>query len=75
MRSLLAGCGNVNEVIAEFARIQSVLNQWLKAIEENDQFYPKTWALEKLWMDLEILKAAVYVQLQPAKVKQGFDGR
>lgn len=54
----------MTNVIAEFARIQSVLDQWLKAIEENDQFYPKTWALEKLWMDLEILKAAVYLQLQ-----------
>jgi hypothetical protein len=54
----------MTDVIAEFARIQSVLNQWLKAIEENDQFYPKTWALEKLWMDLEILKAAVYLMLE-----------
>ena len=54
----------MSEVIAEFARIQAVLNQWLKATEDNDKFYPKTWALEKLWMDLEILKAAVYLQLQ-----------
>lgn len=52
------------KVIAEFARIQSVLNEWLKAIEENDEFYPKTWALEKLWMDLEMLKAAVYLRLE-----------
>lgn len=54
----------MTDVIAEFARIQSVLNEWLRAIEENDEFYPKTWALEKLWMDLEILKAAVYLRLE-----------
>jgi len=65
MLLLLAGCGNVSkEIIAEFARIQAVLNQWLQAIEENDKFYPRTWALEKLWMDIEILKAAVFVELK-----------
>jgi len=52
------------EIIAEFARIQAVLDQWLKSIEQNDKFYPRTWALEKLWMDIEILKAAVFVELK-----------
>jgi len=54
----------MTQVIAEFARIQSVLNEWLKAIEQDDKFYPKTWALEKLWMDLEILKASVYLMIE-----------
>ncbi len=52
------------EIIEEFARIQSVLDQWLQAIEENDKFYPRTWALEKLWMDVEMLKAAVFLELK-----------
>ncbi|GAG68744.1 unnamed protein product, partial [marine sediment metagenome] len=47
----------------QFCRIQDILDEWCKALEGNDQFYPKTWALEKLWMDVEILKAAVHVIL------------
>ena len=54
----------MSDVIAEFARIQAILNQWLEAIEDDDEFYPKTWALEKLWMDVEMLKAVVFIQLK-----------
>ncbi len=44
------------ELTTEIERIQEVLNVWLDAIKEDDEFYPKEWALEKLWMDLNILK-------------------
>ena len=61
--TIVGGSQLSKEIIAEFARIQAVLNQWLEAIEDDDQFYPTTWALEKLWMDLEMLKATVHVAL------------
>lgn len=49
------------ELTTEIERIQEILNQWLNAIKEDDEFYPKEWALEKLWMDLNILKRNVYI--------------
>ena len=51
----------MNDVGAQFCRIQEILNEWCEALELDDKFYPKQWALEKLWMDVEILKASVPV--------------
>lgn len=51
------------DIGAQFCRIQEILNEWCNALDDDDQFYPKKWALEKLWMDVEILKAAVHVIL------------
>ncbi|GAH02669.1 unnamed protein product [marine sediment metagenome] len=47
-----------------FQRIQETINAWAEAIKLDDTFYPQKWACEQLWMDVEILKAAVYLQLQ-----------
>lgn len=52
------------EVIAEFARIQAMLNAWCDMSKEDKEWMPTNFALEKLWMDLEILKAAVFLELQ-----------
>lgn len=51
------------DIGTQFCRIQEILNEWCKALDDDDRFYPKKWALEKLWMDVEILKAAVHVIL------------
>lgn len=50
-----------NKFTKEIERIQDVVNAWLEAIKEDDDFYPKEWALEKLWMDLNILKRHVRI--------------
>ena len=50
-----------NQLTTEIERIQEILNAWLEAIKEDDDFYPKEWALEKMWMDLNILKTNVRI--------------
>jgi len=52
---------DVNKVGEQICRIQEILNEWCEALDQDDQFYPKKWALEKLWMDVEMLKASVHV--------------
>ena len=47
----------------QFSRIQEMLNEWCEMNKEDKEWFPSNWALEKLWMDVEILKAAVYVIL------------
>ena len=48
------------DIGAEFSRIQEMLNEWCELSKQDQEFFPKNWALEKLWMDVEILKAAVF---------------
>lgn len=50
-----------DQLTTEIERIQEILNAWLEAIKEDDDFYPKEWALEKMWMDLNILKTNVRI--------------
>ena len=52
------------EVISEFARIQEMVNAWCDMTKEDKKWMPADFALEKLWMDLEILKAAVFLMLE-----------
>ena len=51
----------MNSITEEFERIQEVLNEWCEALKLDDEFYPKQWALEKLWMDVNILKRHVRI--------------
>lgn len=55
----------------EIERIQEIINEWLEAIAIDDKFYPRTWALEKLWMDLNILKR--HVRITFASLDRGED--
>jgi len=55
----------MNDIGAQFQRIQELLNEWCEMTKEDHEFFPSNWALEKLWMDVEILKAAVYLALHP----------
>lgn len=55
----------MNDIGAQFTRIQELLNEWCEMTREDHEFFPSNWALEKLWMDVEILKAAVYLILRP----------
>ena len=55
----------MNDIGAQFNRIQELLNEWCEMTKEDHEFFPSNWALEKLWMDVEILKAAVYLILRP----------
>tara|TARA_R110002110_G_scaffold115589_1_gene286532 strand:+ start:1110 stop:1325 length:216 start_codon:yes stop_codon:yes gene_type:complete len=54
---------SINDVGGMFNRVQEVLNEWCEMNKEDHEWFPSNWALEKLWMDVEILKAAVYVIL------------
>ena len=51
----------INDIGGMFNRVQELLNEWCELSKEDREFFPSNWALEKLWMDVEILKSAVYV--------------
>ena len=57
MSPLLAGRGNVNEVINHVEGLKAQLEEWLNIMSDDPHFAPPTWVMESMWTRLNLILA------------------
>jgi len=55
MSSLLAGRGNVNEVINHVEGLKAQLEEWLNIMSDDPHFAPPGWVMESMWTRLNLI--------------------
>jgi len=55
MSSLLAGRGNVNEVINHVEGLKAQLEEWLNIMSDDPHFAPPPWVMESMWTRLNLI--------------------
>jgi len=55
MSPLLAGRGNVNEVINHVEGLKAQLEEWLNIMSDDPHFAPPGWVMESMWTRLNLI--------------------
>ena len=59
MSVLLAGRGNVNEVINHVEGLKAQLEEWLNIMSDDPHFAPPAWVMESMWTRLNLIISLV----------------
>jgi hypothetical protein len=61
LQTLLAGRGNVSEIINQLEGLKAQLHEWLELMSEDPHFAPPGWVMESMWTRLNRVIALVEV--------------
>jgi hypothetical protein len=62
LQTLLAGRGNVSEIINQLEGLKSQLHEWLEIMSDDPHFAPPAWVMESMWARLNRVIALIEVK-------------